>query len=155
MSRFTVVIACQLPDNLLLALASHLYARNIPLLSTMVNGLVGCVRLSVPDVLGMLLEPPLNRFMLTTCLTDAVVETHFENDRHDLHIHPSQLQHFPELDAFLSRFNPSDRTDTEEQAHIPYPAILVYCARKWKESVGALTAVPAFRLVLRFILVWR
>jgi len=50
---FTVVIACQLAEEPLLHLAKHLYAANIPLLSTCVNGLVGTVRLSVPEILGM------------------------------------------------------------------------------------------------------
>lgn len=77
----------------------------------------------------------------TLCLSDlqTVVETHYENDRHDLYIYPTQLEHFPELNAFLVSFNPEDRSNTEEHAHIPYPALLVHAARKWQGSVRSVS----------------
>lgn len=62
-----------------------------------------------------------------------VIESHPESDRHDLYIHSDQLSRIPELREFLESFDLLN-DDTRYHEHIPFPAILVQCARSWMEQ---------------------
>lgn len=116
---FHIVVASQLPEDSLLRLAAHLYGTGIPLVSTLCFGLVGTVRLAVPVL--------------------EIVETHYDNDRLDLCLHPSRYDAFPELREYCASFD-LDTGDSEAHAHIPFVAVLAEMLRRWREAHGG--AVP-------------
>jgi hypothetical protein len=68
------------------------------------------------------------------------VETHYDNDRFDLMIHPQQLARFPELQAYCDSFPDLAALDGPDQSHVPYIVILQRLAAQWIKQHGKLPA---------------
>eukprot|EP00741_Cyanophora_paradoxa_P004415 tig00000802_g4285.t1 len=104
---FTFVIATQLPEAPLLALATHLYPRNIPLLAARSYGMLGYIRLVVPE--------------------HRVVESRPEVVIEDLRV----TSPFPGLVEYAKRFDLAG-LDSRQHSHVPYIVILMKLLDKWK-----------------------
>lgn len=110
--QYSVVIAACQTQATVLKLGVSCDAAGVPLIIARSYGLLGYVRLQVPE--------------------HRIIESHYDNDRYDLYLHPRQLEHFPELEAFCMKFNYEDASmDSMVHAHVPYPAILVKEMKKW------------------------
>lgn len=109
---FTIVIACCLPKGSLLTLAEHCKKQALPLVIVQAYGLIGYVRLQTPE--------------------HTIIESHYDNDRTDLYIHPDQTRNFPELAAFINAFNLSNDVEYFKHAHTPYVAVLGQHIKRWQ-----------------------
>jgi amyloid beta precursor protein binding protein 1 len=72
-----------------------------------------------------------------------IIESHPDNDRFDLYLHPDQLKTFPALQKYCEGFPVLDKdakssTSDEKMvhAHIPYAVILVHELKKWMKAHG-------------------
>jgi len=83
--KFNVVIATQMYGADVETLAAYLQSKNIPLIVARTNGLLGSVRLVVPEI--------------------CIVESHPDDKRDDLYIYPEQLETFPELKEFINSYD--------------------------------------------------
>lgn len=116
---FSVVIACNIPEKPLLTLGAICYKKEIPLVVLAAYGLLGYARLQIPE--------------------HPVIESHYENDRYDLFVHPEQLKHFDELKTFIDKFGKLDEIkDTMEHAHVPYVVILSKAMDAYREKNGGM-----------------
>lgn len=111
-----VIVACHLPNRSLLRLAELCNRLCVPLVYARSIGLLGSVRLQLP------IGAP-----------HCVIESHPTNDRRCVYIHPSQLQHWPELQSYCDSFR-LDSLDAEQHAHVPWLVILVQCSALWRQS---------------------
>jgi amyloid beta precursor protein binding protein 1 len=113
--QFSVVIAACQDQATVLKLGSSCASAGVPFIVARSYGLLGYVRLQLAE--------------------HRIIESHYDNDRYDLYIHPKQLEHFPELLAYCMKFNYEDAgLDSMKHAHVPYPAILVKEMRKWVDE---------------------
>ena len=110
--KFSLVIASCVPKEPLLLLAEHCRDKGISLLINQSYGLIGYVRLQIPE--------------------HCIVESHFDNDRADLFLHPDQLKTFPELAEFIKSFDLSDKASFYDHSHTPYAVILGQHMAKWQ-----------------------
>lgn len=114
-SDFQCVVAAHtdMHGDLLQRVAEFLWQKHIPLLVLRASGLIASLRLAVPE--------------------HTVMESHPEDDRSDLYIHPRQLELFPQLREFLFSFDVNVE-DGEQHAHIPFVSILAQLAKRWMDS---------------------
>jgi amyloid beta precursor protein binding protein 1 len=113
-NKFKLVIASQLPQASKLKLAAHLYKEHIPLLLLRSNGLLGHIRLAVPEY--------------------TAIETHPTDDRSDLYIHPKQISTFPELEEYVKSFGDITTLANKEHGEVPFPVILQLEIQKWQKE---------------------
>uniref|UniRef100_A0A8C4N706 NEDD8-activating enzyme E1 regulatory subunit n=1 Tax=Eptatretus burgeri TaxID=7764 RepID=A0A8C4N706_EPTBU len=107
--HFSVVVATQLPERPLLRLAEELWNCQIPLLICRTYGILGYLRLVVPE--------------------HAVVESHPDNTLDDLRLDKP----FPRLAALLSEGASRLRlADHQEHSHIPWLIIIAEFLRRWR-----------------------
>jgi amyloid beta precursor protein binding protein 1 len=109
--RFRIVIGCHLPEPSIKKLAAYLFPKNIPFIVLRSEGMLGYARLQVQEHL--------------------VYETHPEDDRYDLYLHPEQLASFPELQEYIKTFGDFSGLSDKLHGEIPYPVILVVQMQKW------------------------
>jgi len=121
--KFRIVITTQLAEKAALKLATYLYSKNIPLLVCRTQGLLGYVRLSSPEVI--------------------VPESHAEDDRSDLFVHPDQIGAFPELGEYIKKFGNLEELDEKLFGEVPYVVILSHCVNKWIKKHGKVPSSPA------------
>jgi len=76
--------------------------------------------------------------MRTVLREHLVIESHPDNDRYDLYIHPAQWPAFPQLQQYCEEFDlDSKEMSDEAHAHVPYLVVLVQHMKKWmKEHNG-------------------
>jgi len=115
---FSVVVACNLPEKSLILLSKYCNTNEIPLVVLASYGLLGYARLQVTE--------------------QCIIESHYDNDRYDLFIHPEQLEHFPELQAFIDKFpvDLKEITDQMKHSHIPFVVILSRAISAWMKKEG-------------------
>lgn len=106
---FNLVIATQLYGNEYRTLAKFLYDNSIPMIAVRTNGLLGYIRLALPEL--------------------CIMESHPDDSRTDLYIHGPQLERFPELKEFLLSFKVGD---PETNKIIPAPSIIIQKLEQWK-----------------------
>eukprot|EP01104_Vermistella_antarctica_P014566 TRINITY_DN4617_c0_g1_i1.p1 TRINITY_DN4617_c0_g1~~TRINITY_DN4617_c0_g1_i1.p1 ORF type:complete len:614 (+),score=123.26 TRINITY_DN4617_c0_g1_i1:242-1843(+) len=106
-SEFTLVIATNVPEVQLLKLASHLDSAKIPLVDVRSYGMVGSVRVMVPE--------------------HRVIESKPDNPFDDLRFQCP----WPELETYVNQFN-FDEISSKDLAHTPYLVILMSALRTWK-----------------------
>lgn len=115
---FNIVVACNIPEQPLLKLSEICTKEKIPLVILSAFGLLGYARLQIKE--------------------QCVIESHYENDRYDLFVHPEQLKTFPELKAFIDGFGDlKDITDTMAHSHVPYVVILAKAMEAWIAEKGS------------------
>jgi len=108
-SQFTLVIASNVYGEAYKKLADLLQQKSIPLLSVRSNGYLGSLRIASPEI--------------------CVIESHPDDQRTDISIHPEQLENFPELKEFLFSF---DLSTMDED--IPAPAIIAQKIAEWMSA---------------------
>jgi amyloid beta precursor protein binding protein 1 len=109
--RFRIVIGCHLPEPSVKKLGEYLYPKNIPFIVLRSEGMLGYARLQIQEHL--------------------VYESHPEDDRYDLYLHPEQLASFPELQEYIKTFGDFSGLNDKQHGEIPYPVILVVQMQKW------------------------
>ncbi|MES1910191.1 MAG: hypothetical protein MHM6MM_002835 [Cercozoa sp. M6MM] len=112
----TLVVACEMWGAPLRRLADYLFKRHIPLLVARTNGLIGQVRLCVPE--------------------HTVIESHGDGDRKDLCVDAKRLAEFDELRAFCDRFSINSDASDYEHAHVPMLVILAKVSQEWHQQHG-------------------
>lgn len=110
-NKFTLVIASCLGKASLLTLAEHCEKQGLPLIVVQSYGLVGYVRLQIPE--------------------HTIIESHYDNDRMDLYLNPDQTKHFPELQKYIEQFDLSENTEYFQWAHTPFASVLGQYVKKW------------------------
>jgi len=110
-SGFTLVIATELPENALLKLSQHLYAKHIPLFVARSYGFVGYLRASVPE--------------------HTIVESHPEEPGDDLRLY----EPFPALEKFCESID-VESLDSHHHGHTPYVVLLIQELLKWRAKHG-------------------
>eukprot|EP00252_Welwitschia_mirabilis_P011517 TRINITY_DN25784_c0_g1_i2.p1 TRINITY_DN25784_c0_g1~~TRINITY_DN25784_c0_g1_i2.p1 ORF type:complete len:527 (-),score=124.25 TRINITY_DN25784_c0_g1_i2:341-1921(-) len=108
-SQFTLVIATQMSENLLVKLDKICRQQNVVLVIARSYGLTGLVRSSVKE--------------------HNVIESKPEHSLDDLRLHKP----WPELKRFVDDFDIDTRNPVEHK-HIPYVIILIKLAEAWKNS---------------------
>jgi len=83
--KFNIVVSTQMYGADVETLATYLQTKNIPLIIARTNGLMGSIRLVVPEI--------------------CIVESHPDDKRDDLYIYPKQLETFPELKEFIDSYD--------------------------------------------------
>lgn len=119
--KFSIVIATQLAptDKLVAILAAGCAEANVPLLLVRSYGLVGAVRLQVPEM----------------CVLDA------RDDRvPDLRLY----RPFPELASFVDGFDLAAIADSTTAAHVPFIIILIKALAEYRAKLGV-AALPKTR----------
>lgn len=112
---YDVVICCNLAYPLVITLSATLFPLNKPLIRVTSRGFLSILR---------------------SCYREhAVIESHPENMRDDLWVHPEQLEKFPELKQFVLSFD-LNTGDDSEHAHIPFIAVLGQLILRWREEKG-------------------
>eukprot|EP00049_Salpingoeca_infusionum_P003773 m.70754 g.70754 ORF g.70754 m.70754 type:complete len:533 (+) comp12268_c0_seq1:32-1630(+) len=109
--HFTVVVATQLKESLLLRLATLLAQYNIPLLASSINGMMGYLRLVVKD--------------------HTIVESHPHDQLNDLRL----AAPFEELTQHIASID-LDTMTPKEHSHVPYPIIIAKCLEKYIATEG-------------------
>ncbi|OQR80791.1 SUMO-activating enzyme (SAE) [Achlya hypogyna] len=107
--QFNMVIATQLPEPALSALAATCQTNDIPLLIVHSFGLLGHVRLQAPN--------------------HTIVDSKPDAPWHDLRI----AEPFPELLSFANEFN-LEAMNSHEHGHVPYVVILLQAINEWKAA---------------------
>ncbi|OQR92231.1 SUMO-activating enzyme (SAE) [Thraustotheca clavata] len=107
--QFNMVIATQLPEPALSALAATCQKHAIPLLIVHSFGLIGHVRLQVPN--------------------HTIVDSKPDAALLDLRI----AEPFPALQNFANEFN-LETMNSHEHGHVPYVVILLQCINEWKAA---------------------
>jgi len=110
-NKFRLVIATHVPEPALQKLAKHLYPLNIPLVILRSEGMLGYARLQVQEHL--------------------VWESHPDDDRFDLYLHPEQLGSFPELKEYVTSIGDLSKLSKKAHAELPYVVILIVEMEKW------------------------
>ncbi|GFR05999.1 NEDD8-activating enzyme E1 regulatory subunit [Trichonephila clavata] len=106
-SKFTVVIATNLEEVILLKLADVLWEKGVPLLVCRVYGMIGYMRLQFSD--------------------RTIIESRPENEFHDLRLD----RPFPTLREYVDSIDLEKLTD-QEHSHIPFVVILLKYLDSWK-----------------------
>lgn len=122
--RFRLIIGCQLTEAQARTLAKFAWEKSIPLFLVRSFGLLASLRFQMPEL----------------CIT----ESHPDNDRSDLYLHPQQIKRFPALQAFCDSFAPLLDKDKEsasgderrDHAHVPYAVVLVNMLQKFVKQTG-------------------
>lgn len=123
---FSLVIAAQLPSKALQTLGALLWARGTPLIAARSYGLLGSVRVQLPE--------------------HESIESHPEGHKIDLRVHES----FPALDEFVAslkieelRASAQKELEAGEEGdasmafmHVPWPALLVHARQQWEKANG-------------------
>jgi len=109
-NQFSLVIATQQSEAVVRPLGRYLFSQSIPFLVVRSYGLIGYARVQVPE--------------------HTIVESHPNNDRSDIYIHPRQIAQWPELAKFCESFDFS-KCDDFDHAHVPYIVILHQQMKKW------------------------
>eukprot|EP01105_Mastigella_eilhardi_P013980 TRINITY_DN3183_c1_g1_i1.p1 TRINITY_DN3183_c1_g1~~TRINITY_DN3183_c1_g1_i1.p1 ORF type:complete len:405 (+),score=120.32 TRINITY_DN3183_c1_g1_i1:608-1822(+) len=109
--QFTAVIATQLSEESLAPLLPVLAEKNVPLLIARSYGLVGYVKIIVPE--------------------HTVVNAHPENATPDLRI----FCPWPALQNYVDSFDMA-HLDSAQHSHVPYIVILVKALQAWREQHG-------------------
>jgi amyloid beta precursor protein binding protein 1 len=114
LDRFGLVVAANLPERELLAVASMSSSKRVPLLAVRSYGLLGYCRLQLEN--------------------HNIIESKPDSDPFDLRI----LNPFKELDEYCSGFNLSEM-ESLEHGHTPYIIILYQAMQRWRsEHAGVL-----------------
>jgi len=108
---FSLIIATQLTQPTLLALAEICWENNIPLVNIRTCGMIGSLRLQLRN--------------------HEIVESKPDTEFFDLRISDP----FPALDAHCLTYNLSTMSD-KDHSHVPYVVLLVHAAREWRASHG-------------------
>ncbi|KDO21711.1 hypothetical protein SPRG_21242 [Saprolegnia parasitica CBS 223.65] len=109
--KFNMIVATQLAEPALSALAATCQSHAIPLLIVHSFGLLGYVRLQVPN--------------------HTIVDSKPDAPFHDLRI----AEPFPELLSFANEFN-LETMNSHEHGHVPYVIILIQSINEWKAAHG-------------------
>ena len=112
-SKYSTVIATELPDSTLQSLAKVLHSLSVPLLVVSSYGLIGYLRLVLPD--------------------HEIVESHPDNYLEDLRLDSP----FPALVDYMDAIN-LDTVDNNKHANIPYLVILYKYLTQWQQSHGGM-----------------
>lgn len=112
-ATYSTVIATELPDATLQLLAKVLRSLSVPLIVVVSYGLIGYMRLALPD--------------------HEIVESHPDNYHEDLRLDCP----FPGLVEYMDAIN-LDAVDNNKHANIPFLAILYKYLAKWKQSHKAM-----------------
>lgn len=116
-SGFSLIVsACILSESANRALAAHCFSNNIPFIYVKCNGLLGHIRLQVPEI--------------------TIVESHDDADRTDVYISPQQVANWPEYEKWLDSFD-MDSMDDHGHKHVPYVAIIHKEMKKWVAEHGS------------------
>ena len=108
-SQFGIVVATEMPEPSLLKLAEVLWKASIPLLVARSYGLLGYLRLALPN--------------------HEVVESHPDNHHEDLRLDSP----FPGLVKFAKSID-LDALDDSKHANVPHLLVLYKFLQKWKDS---------------------
>ncbi|KAJ3116245.1 erg10, acetyl-CoA C-acetyltransferase [Phlyctochytrium bullatum] len=107
-TQFSVVVACNVAESLVVRLSEICWPHHIPLVVVKSYGFIGYMRISIPE--------------------HTVVETHPEQLL-DLRLDSP----FPELKDFAASFD-FGKCDSMAFSHIPYPVILLQSLEEWKRD---------------------
>ncbi|PRP80462.1 amyloid beta precursor protein-binding protein 1 [Planoprotostelium fungivorum] len=119
LSQYSVIIANGLPEETVLRLSSFAWEKNIPLVVVKTNGLIGSLRVVVPE--------------------HTVIESKPDNPMDDLRLSVP----FPELSEYAANIDLSNM-DSTQHSHVPYIVILLQHLNKWKTAHdGALPSTYA------------
>ncbi len=110
-TRFTLVVATELPESDLLKLADLLWKASIPLVVARSYGLLGYIRIALPG--------------------HEVIESHPDNYHQDLRLDCP----FPQLVQYMDSIN-LDGMDNTKHLNVPYLVILYKFLQKWRQSNG-------------------
>ncbi|ETV94811.1 hypothetical protein, variant [Aphanomyces invadans] len=105
--KFSLIIATQVVEPTLGKLAKHCQSKAIPLLVLHSYGLLGYLRLQIPE--------------------HTIVDSKPDSPWHDLRLSAP----FPELQAYADSFD-LDNLDSYERGHVPYVVILIQAMQEWK-----------------------
>ena len=96
-------------------LATYLQTKNIPLLIARTNGLMGSIRLVVPEICSTA-KLFFSTYFVTPIVFElcSVVESHPDDKRDDLYIYPKQLETFPELKEFIDSYDLKMEVELDE-----------------------------------------
>uniref|UniRef100_A0A8C5MKM5 NEDD8-activating enzyme E1 regulatory subunit n=1 Tax=Leptobrachium leishanense TaxID=445787 RepID=A0A8C5MKM5_9ANUR len=127
--KFTLVIATQLSESMLLRLAETLWESGIPLLVCRTYGFVGYMRIIVKE--------------------HTIIESHPDNALEDLRLD----QPFPELKDHLQFFD-LNQMDKKDHSHTPWVIVVAKYLEKWRsENSGQIPKTykekEAFRNIMR------
>jgi len=109
LSQYSLVIANGLPQETVSVLSKFCWEKNIPLVIVRTNGLVGHLRVAVPE--------------------HTVVESKPDNPTDDLRLYTP----FPELSKYAAAVDFSTM-DSTQHSHVPFVIILLQNITKWKEQ---------------------
>lgn len=108
-AQFSLVVATELPEATLLRLAQVLWASAIPLLVARSYGLLGYIRIAVPE--------------------HSVVESRPDNYHEDLRLdHP-----FPELSAYMDSLDLATMDNTQH-GNVPFLVLLYKFLQEWRAA---------------------
>lgn len=108
--QFTLVIASNIPQTLLIPLAEYLWKNKIPFIYQQSFGLLGLLRIQIEN--------------------HNIIESKPDNERFDLRL----SQPFPQLVDYCNTFD-FDSLDSQQHSHIPSIVILVKAMQSWKLKV--------------------
>jgi len=109
--QFSIVVANNLPEQEVRQLAAICWSANIALVVLRAWGLIGYVRVAVPE--------------------HTIIESKPDNPPDDLRLSSP----FPDLANFAASVN-FDKMDSTEHSHTPFIFILLQCLEKWKAAHG-------------------
>uniref|UniRef100_A0A1B6BZM3 NEDD8-activating enzyme E1 regulatory subunit n=1 Tax=Clastoptera arizonana TaxID=38151 RepID=A0A1B6BZM3_9HEMI len=107
-NNFTLVIATNLPERILVPLSKHLWENGTPLISARSYGFIGSIRIQLRE--------------------HTVVESHPDNQNPDLRLDVP----FPSLKEYIDGID-LGKMDLKEHAHIPYIVPLYKILQVWKK----------------------
>ncbi|KPJ20078.1 NEDD8-activating enzyme E1 regulatory subunit [Papilio machaon] len=107
--KFSVVIATSLSEKTIQNLSNHLWEINVPFILCRSVGFLGSFRIQLKE--------------------HAIVESHPDNEQHDLRLDVP----FQTLFDYLNSFD-IDSLDLKDHGHIPWIVILYKAVQKWKIS---------------------
>ena len=110
-TSFNLVIAAELDEESLKILSAHLWTSNVPLMLVRSYGLLGYIRIQIKE--------------------HAIVESHPENEMHDLRLDAP----FQSLKEHMDSIDLSNLTKNSHM-HTPYLIILYKLLEEWKEKNG-------------------
>ena len=112
-SQFTVVIATSLPEATLSRVAALLWSSSIPLLISRTYGLLGYIRVVIPN--------------------HQIVESHPDNHHDDLRLDCP----FVDLAEYMETID-LDEVDNTQHSNIPYLVVLYKYLQQWKQGHNGL-----------------
>ena len=140
-----MLITSQLPEAPLRKLAQFASQKRIPLFAMRTYGLIGLLRLQLDEYTSALRCAACSARLADSLTHSPVTESHPDNDRFDLYLHPKQLAAFPELKKFCDSFNAvldmdkaaATKDQQGEHGHIPYAVVFLNMFAKFLKQVGA------------------